>query len=171
MASTVRGGFFHRSDMFSRARSMSAGSVSSMTVTSAPGVTTEILAGDRLAVGKCRTLMVTIASASAARARSDDVPVVRIDTVHVEFVAGSWLDERARERGAHRADGVETETCGVDVGVIGEDVAFDLGEDQLAPHDVVGVECRERQQEVTQRWRVEHARVEHDASGDRHDQR
>ena len=60
---------------------------------------------------------------------------------------------------------------GVDVGVIGEDVAFDLGEDQLAPHDVVRVERRERQQEVTQRRWVEDARVEHDASRDRHDQR
>lgn len=68
------------------------------------------------------------------------MPVAGSDTFDIEFLVGSWLDERIGERGAHCADRVDAETRRVDVGVVREDVAFDLGEDQLAPHDFVRVE-------------------------------
>ncbi len=51
---------------------------------------------------------------------------------------------------------------GVDVGVVGHDVAAQLLEDRLAPPDIERIRRGEGQQQVTQRRRVQDARVKND---------
>jgi hypothetical protein len=85
-----------------------------------------------------------------------------VDVCRAEFVLGEGLCRRVREGGAHGAEGVPPKPLGVDVRVVCENVALDLRQDPFAPYDLEGVQGCEGQQQVSQRRRVEHTRIEDD---------
>ena len=89
------------------------------------------------------------------------VSVLRIVVESVDVVE-AHRDHRRGKVPAHLSQRVITEAVGVDVGVVGHHVAAQLLEDHLAPPDVERVEGSEGQEEVTERRRVQDARVEDD---------
>ena len=98
------------------------------------GEMAEVLRDDRVAAGCDR--------------QRGDVLVFLVDADDSDgFVLG--FDEKGVGEGCgHRGDGVGTESFGVDVWVVGEDVSFEFFEDFLAPSQLECIEAGQGQEEV-----------------------
>lgn len=81
--------------------------------------------------------------------QTGDVLVVLVDSDDRNRFGVGFDKKGVGEGCGHRGDGVGTESFGVDVWVVGEDVSFEFFEDLAAPSQLEYIEAGEGQEEVS----------------------